>query len=338
MYHRRLPVYLLLDCSESLAGEPIEAVAQGVVALLADLRGEPMALETVYLGVITFATRAELAAPLTELLEFQPPKLRMGSGTALGAALRMLVQCLDRDVVQSSATQKGDWKPVVLVLTDGEPTDDWEAAADAVRTQVCGKRANVIAVACGPDAAADTLGRITQTVLRAADLQPGTLRALFKWVSASVAVASQRLEAAGAAGLGLPPLPSGAVEVATHGQSRRPDPDRVVFLHAKCVKTRQFYLIRYEKRGRGYEAVAAHPADDFDLGGGGGGGPTVAVDKLGPPPACPCCGNDAVSFCGCGRLFCSPPLTRPVRLTCPWCGKGADYAPGGGFDVGRGRG
>ncbi|MBA4064895.1 MAG: hypothetical protein C0501_14510 [Isosphaera sp.] len=333
MYHRRLPVYLLLDCSESLAGEPIEAVAQGVAALLGDLRGDPQALETVHLAVITFATRAELAVPLTELLQFQPPKLRLGSGTALGAALRLLVKCLDRDVVRSSATQKGDWKPVVLILTDGEPTDEWEPAADKVKADISGKRANVVAVACGPDAAADKLRLITDTVLRAADLQPGTLGALFKWVSASVAAASVRPDATG-----LPPLPAGAVEATTPGAGPRPDPERYVFLHARCGKSGRFYLMRYEKQRRGYDAVAAHLADDFDLDGVGGGGPAVAVDRLGPPPACPACGNDAVSFCECGRLFCSPPLTRPMTLACPWCRKQADYAPGGGFDVTRGLG
>lgn len=36
---RRLPVYLLLDCSGSMMGEPIEAVRQGVKALLSELGG-----------------------------------------------------------------------------------------------------------------------------------------------------------------------------------------------------------------------------------------------------------------------------------------------------------
>ena len=51
---RRLPVYLVLDCSGSMSGEPIEAVCQGVKALVADLRTDPQALETAYLSVITF--------------------------------------------------------------------------------------------------------------------------------------------------------------------------------------------------------------------------------------------------------------------------------------------
>ena len=42
-YTRRLPVYLLLDCSGSMMGDPIEAVRQGVKALLLDLKGDPQA-------------------------------------------------------------------------------------------------------------------------------------------------------------------------------------------------------------------------------------------------------------------------------------------------------
>jgi len=65
---RRLPVYLLLDCSGSMSGEPIEAVRQGIDHLLSELRGDPNALETVWLSVITFSSVARQAVPLTELL------------------------------------------------------------------------------------------------------------------------------------------------------------------------------------------------------------------------------------------------------------------------------
>ncbi|MBQ4310052.1 MAG: VWA domain-containing protein, partial [Oscillospiraceae bacterium] len=57
-YIRRLPVYLLLDTSGSMTGDPIEAVRQGVKALVSELRGDPQALETAYLSVITFASTA----------------------------------------------------------------------------------------------------------------------------------------------------------------------------------------------------------------------------------------------------------------------------------------
>lgn len=63
-YIRRLPVYLLLDCSGSMSGEPIEAVKQGIKALLSELKGDPQALETACLSVITFNSTARQISPL----------------------------------------------------------------------------------------------------------------------------------------------------------------------------------------------------------------------------------------------------------------------------------
>lgn len=68
---RRLPVYLLLDCSGSMFGEPIEAVKNGVQVLVSTLRQDPYALETAYLSIITFDSDARQTTPLTELAAFQ---------------------------------------------------------------------------------------------------------------------------------------------------------------------------------------------------------------------------------------------------------------------------
>src|SRR3954466_7590681 len=92
---RRLPVYLVLDCSGSMTGEPIEACRQGLKALLADLRSDPQALETAYLSVITFSNSAQQVCPLTELTSFTEPDLNAGGVTALGEALNVLERCLD---------------------------------------------------------------------------------------------------------------------------------------------------------------------------------------------------------------------------------------------------
>ena len=51
---RRLPIYLLIDSSGSMRGEPIQSVNVGLSAMLSALRQDPYALETVYLSIITF--------------------------------------------------------------------------------------------------------------------------------------------------------------------------------------------------------------------------------------------------------------------------------------------
>ncbi len=63
LHLRRLPVYLLLDTSGSMHGEPIEAVKNGVQTLLTTLKQDPYALETAYVSVITFDSSARQAVP-----------------------------------------------------------------------------------------------------------------------------------------------------------------------------------------------------------------------------------------------------------------------------------
>lgn len=188
---RRLPVYLLLDCSSSMTGQPIEQVRQGLRALLDDLSTEPLALETVYLSVITFNSTAQQLIPLTELMLFKEPQIQASGTTALGAALQLLKTCLETEVRKNTESQKGDWKPLVFLMTDGLPTDDWKSAADNLKKQ---RIANIIAFAAGNKAEINNLKYITDTVLKSEDLSPGTLKAFFQWMSHSILVTSKSLE------------------------------------------------------------------------------------------------------------------------------------------------
>lgn len=105
---RRLPVYLLLDCSESMIGEGIDGVNAGVRQLLLDLHCDPHALETVWISIITFAGTTQQILPLTEMIGTKAPRLKVQPGTGLGAALRLLNDCIKREVRVHSATTKDE--------------------------------------------------------------------------------------------------------------------------------------------------------------------------------------------------------------------------------------
>jgi uncharacterized protein YegL len=348
-YSRRLPIYILVDCSESMAGEALTALKNGLNTMISDLRTNPIALETVAISLIAFASTAKQVVPLTDILKFQVPKLRLGSGTALGAALELWEQRMTSEVLKTSAEQKGDYKPICFILTDGEPTDSWEKIADKIRTTIVGKKANVIAVACGPDADVSKLYRITETVILLKQITPGTFAKFFQWISASVSTASQRLEFAGETGVALPTLPSDCMEIPQNGkQLSAITANRHVFLHAKCVQNRGFYLLRYSKAGEKlglfenskpvYQAVTSHPVEDFEFETGKQAkGLQVSTEQLHDFQPCPYCGNNLWAMCTNGHVHCCPEYQGSVTLTCPWCNTTDTYIAQN-FNVQRGAG
>jgi uncharacterized protein YegL len=203
---RRLPVYLVLDTSGSMMGEPIAAVETGVQTLVSALRQDPYALETAYLSVITFDSNAKQVVPLTELTAFQMPSIQANGLTSLGDALSLLANKIDSEVTKTTADTKGDWKPLVFIMTDGGPTDDWQKGLNEF-----GRRKTGMVVACAAGQGADTnvLKQITECVVQLDTADSSTIKAFFKWVSASVSTGSQKVDSGTeVVGLGeLPPPP-----------------------------------------------------------------------------------------------------------------------------------
>ena len=199
---RRLPVYLLLDTSGSMFGEPIESVKNGVSVLISALRGDPYALE--------INSKAEQILPLTEIDSVTAPCIEANGMTVLGEALSLLADRISKEVVKGNRNQKGDWKPMVFIMTDGVPTDNYQKGIEDLKKVKTG-----IIVACAAGAAAEhsVLKEITENVVSLDSTDSESIKAFFKWVSASISAGSQSLEKTESEATTLDELPQPPDEV-----------------------------------------------------------------------------------------------------------------------------
>lgn len=347
---RRLPIYFLVDVSESMIGTPIEQVQDGMRTIIQDLRVDPYALETVFVSIIAFAGKAVSLSPLTELYKFYPPVFPVGGGTSLGAGLDFLMDDIERSVQKTTAQAKGDWKPIIFLFTDGNPTDSYDRALRRWNDKFR-RHCNFVAISIGDNVNTEILGRITENVLLLKKTDKESFRKFFKWVTASIKTSSVSVSETATDELKLAPTTGINLEKADLECPSKVDENFVV-IRGRCQTTRQDYLIKYAKHldSLGMEGLEAFRPLSFKLVGAYpvnresyeslscGGTPRINTTELFGVPVCPCCGNQmGAVVCECGNIFC---VGSEEGIVCPWCGLEGELgriAPGG-MDITRGLG
>jgi uncharacterized protein YegL len=183
---RSLRFIMLVDVSGSMSGDKIQAVNRAVRECIPEMRrnNQDNPFAEMFVEVITFGTGARWHVPRTSVQEFTWRDLGAEGVTDFGAALDLVTQTLD---VENMG--KRNLPPVLLLLSDGAPTDDWERALRRFETTPWGHpgRTVRIAVAIGEGADKGMLARFTGTIetVLAAD-RAATLVQLIKWASVSV--------------------------------------------------------------------------------------------------------------------------------------------------------
>lgn len=191
IYDRRMPVYFLIECDDSMKGVPIMAIEQGLQLLHNELLGQPQAIEMVNLSVIVYSTVAQQIIPLSPIMSFAPPTLSAGGVRNLGNAFRVLGNCISREVIRNIPGQKGDFKVLVFWVTGGEPTDEWESGLNYFRESTNGLLGSLNALVTGDAYNINILNKITSNIMPMIDLTPDKMHSFFKWVSQSVVMKSK---------------------------------------------------------------------------------------------------------------------------------------------------
>ena len=179
----RCACVLLLDVSGSMTGAPVNALNEGLRAFATDVAGDPLARQRVEVAMVTFGeggvqTRQEFVTAG----EYTPVTLTAGGATPMGEAIERGLDLVEDRKAQYRANGIAYYRPWVFLITDGQPTDQWENAARRVHEA---EEANALAFfGVGVQGAdMDVLGRIaTRTPLRLDGLR---FVELFLWLSRS---------------------------------------------------------------------------------------------------------------------------------------------------------
>jgi uncharacterized protein YegL len=184
---RRLPVYFLLDTSGSMRGEPIQALNNALSGMINTLRSDAQALDSLWISIITYDREIKEIVPLTELVNFQLPEITcpQSGPTNTGAGLEFIIQKVKKDLINGSSTQKGDWKPLLFVFTDGKPSDMplYKEKITEIKNLNFGA---VVGCAAGPNADDVILKELTNNVVHLDSADSSTLKQFFKWVSETI--------------------------------------------------------------------------------------------------------------------------------------------------------
>ena len=216
--NRPLHFIFLADCSTSMSGGKIQALNHAIREAIPHMRevakGNPNA--EVLVRAIRFSAGAQWhVSQATNVNEFEWTDLSAYGVTDMGGALLLVTEALKLSSMPERALP-----PVLVLVSDGQPTDDFKGGLQALMAESWGKKAVRLAIAIGEDA--DT--GVLQDFIGHAEIQPlqannaEDLVNYIRWASTAVlqaasAPASQASSAPAGVNVPLPsPPPPGPAD------------------------------------------------------------------------------------------------------------------------------
>jgi len=187
---RPLPVLVLADTSGSMSVDgKIDALNTALSDMVDAFSEEDDGRAQIYVGVVTFGGTAAVHQALEPAGKVGLQSLPASGMTPMGGAFdiaRSIVE--DRDQIPSRA-----YTPAIVLVSDGQPNDDWQPALERLLGSERAKKAQRFALGIGEDADADVLRRFLDDpegkVYAANDARQ--IKSFFRWVTMSVTTRSR---------------------------------------------------------------------------------------------------------------------------------------------------
>ena len=183
---RTMVLFFVVDTSGSMDGAKIGAVNTAIEEVVPAIRdvSDENADAQIKIAALEFSSGASWHTPNGPVPaeQFRWNYLGAAGVTDLGAACRALNEKLSTKAFMQEAT--GSFAPAIFLLSDGEPTDDWEHELKELKKNNWFKAAVKVAVAIGDDANKDVLKEFTGTIEAVLEVHnTAMLKKMIKFVS-----------------------------------------------------------------------------------------------------------------------------------------------------------
>lgn len=182
---KTMVLFFLVDTSGSMYGEKIGSLNDAIRETVPDLKdlsqSNPDA--AIKIAVMQFDTNVRWLYPQPiDSEQFRWNDLQAGGLTELGAALLELNGKLSKTQFMQEAA--GSYAPVLILLSDGGPTDNFDSALEVIKKNAWFKHAIKIAIAIGNDADKNVLAQFTGNSESVIEVHnKSALKAIIRFVS-----------------------------------------------------------------------------------------------------------------------------------------------------------
>ena len=189
---KKMPVIILADISGSMSVEgKIETLNRAIAQMITSFAEEEDVRAEIYVSVITFGKDgAKIHIPLQEASKIQWNDMEAMGRTPMGDAFELVANMVeDKDQIASR-----DYHPNIILVSDGQPTDNWQSVLEKLLTLPRASKALRLAMGIGADADYNVLNQFLQnqnpniTVFRADETHQ--IRRFFNWLTMTITTRS----------------------------------------------------------------------------------------------------------------------------------------------------